>query len=215
MARTDNLEHFLTDVATAIKTKKGDNTPIPANTFDTEISNLGGVNIVNGIIEQYLAENETIDANTFVEFINNMTTGTDTTLISISDAYPNAIAVLIDTDKVFIAHNDGNGYLNGIVCTISGTTITAGTDTSLSPYGGNSYQYASAVLIDTDKVFIAHRYGDYLAGIVCTISGTTITAGTDTTLVSSSNTYQYASTVLIDTNKVFIAHNGNGSYLKG
>ena len=40
MARTDTLINFLTDVATAIKTKKGDNTLIPAADFDTEIANL-------------------------------------------------------------------------------------------------------------------------------------------------------------------------------
>ena len=37
MARTNNLTNFLTDVATAIKTKTGDNTPIPASQFDTKI----------------------------------------------------------------------------------------------------------------------------------------------------------------------------------
>lgn len=49
MARTNNLTNFLTDVATAIKTKKGDNTPIPASNFDTEITNLpsGGGNNAN------------------------------------------------------------------------------------------------------------------------------------------------------------------------
>lgn len=40
MARTDTLTNYLTDVATAIKTKKGDNTPIQASNFDTEIANL-------------------------------------------------------------------------------------------------------------------------------------------------------------------------------
>ena len=49
MARTNNLTNFLTDVASAIKTKKGDNTPIPASNFDTEITNLpsGGDNNAN------------------------------------------------------------------------------------------------------------------------------------------------------------------------
>lgn len=37
MARTNNLSNFLTDVATAIKTKKGSETAIPAANFDTEI----------------------------------------------------------------------------------------------------------------------------------------------------------------------------------
>lgn len=37
MARVNNLTNFLTDVASAIKTKKGSNTVIPAANFDTEI----------------------------------------------------------------------------------------------------------------------------------------------------------------------------------
>ena len=40
MARTDTLTNFLTDVAAAIKAKKGDSTSIPAADFDTEIANL-------------------------------------------------------------------------------------------------------------------------------------------------------------------------------
>ena len=40
MARTDNLTNYLTDVATAIKEKKGDNSPINISEFDTEIINL-------------------------------------------------------------------------------------------------------------------------------------------------------------------------------
>lgn len=45
MARTDNLTNYLTDVAAAIKTKKGSQVNIPAANFDIEISNLpsGGV----------------------------------------------------------------------------------------------------------------------------------------------------------------------------
>ena len=40
MARTQNLSEYLTDIATAIKTKKGDETPINASKFDEEIANL-------------------------------------------------------------------------------------------------------------------------------------------------------------------------------
>lgn len=40
MARTDTLINFLTDVASAIKEKKGDNTSILASDFDTEIIDL-------------------------------------------------------------------------------------------------------------------------------------------------------------------------------
>ena len=40
MARTDTLGNFLTDVADAIRTKKGTSEQIQASTFDTEIANL-------------------------------------------------------------------------------------------------------------------------------------------------------------------------------
>lgn len=40
MARTDTLPHFLTDVADAIRTKKGTSETIKASDFDTEIENL-------------------------------------------------------------------------------------------------------------------------------------------------------------------------------
>ncbi len=40
MARTDTLPHFLTDVADAIRTKKGTEAEIKASDFDTEIENL-------------------------------------------------------------------------------------------------------------------------------------------------------------------------------
>lgn len=40
MARTDTLGHFLTDVADAIRTKKGTSDTIAAEDFDTEIENL-------------------------------------------------------------------------------------------------------------------------------------------------------------------------------
>lgn len=53
MARTDNLTNYLEDVATAIKNKKGDDTPIKASEFDTEIENLpsGGSSKYNTTID--------------------------------------------------------------------------------------------------------------------------------------------------------------------
>lgn len=54
MARIDTLANFLTDVATAIKNKKGDSTSIKASDFDTEITNLpsGGTEPEKGIVIQ-------------------------------------------------------------------------------------------------------------------------------------------------------------------
>jgi hypothetical protein len=44
MARTDDLENFLTDVASAIKTKKGTTDKIAAENFDTEIASIDTLN---------------------------------------------------------------------------------------------------------------------------------------------------------------------------
>ena len=54
MARIDTLINFLTDVAAAIKAKKGDSTLIPAANFDTEITNLpsGDNTALIGLIER-------------------------------------------------------------------------------------------------------------------------------------------------------------------
>lgn len=40
MARTDNLDNFLTDIADAIRNKAGTQAPIPASTFDAAIRNI-------------------------------------------------------------------------------------------------------------------------------------------------------------------------------
>ena len=49
MARVDNLTNFLTDVASAIKTKTEDPTNIPAAEFDNRIMNIqsGGMDYIN------------------------------------------------------------------------------------------------------------------------------------------------------------------------
>ena len=58
MARTDNLTNFLTDVATAIKTKTGDSTAIPASQFDTKIANITTGHLDN---TEYTEANDDLD----------------------------------------------------------------------------------------------------------------------------------------------------------
>ena len=62
MARTDNLTNFLTDVASAIKKKKGTTDLIQPKDFDTEIQSIsgGGKNHIETILQAY-AENSAQD----------------------------------------------------------------------------------------------------------------------------------------------------------
>lgn len=125
-----------------------------------------------------------------------------------------AVAAL-SSDKVVIFHNgNSNGDLHGIVCTISGTTITPGTDTEIS-----NIQYSSngvrAIALDQERAFVLHRgASNSTSAIVCTISGTTITPGTDTQISSVTDSYTYARVDLLETDKLFIAYR-SGNYTNG
>ena len=82
----------------------------------------GSADVVNGIIEQYLAENETIDANTFVEFVNHYTDNS----INQSTYTVLVQALKTDTDKILILYDSGNSLpgIRGIVCSISNNRIS-------------------------------------------------------------------------------------------
>lgn len=127
-------------------------------------------------------------------------------------------AVALSSNKVFIAHsystkNNASIQLYGVVCTINGTTITAGTETQLNS-GDYSGYGISAVALSSDKVFIAHSSAYYhsLNGTVCTINNTTITVNTSSQINSMTNVGNIISTVKLSSNKVFIAHSEDTNY---
>lgn len=92
-------------------------------------------------------------------------------------------------------------------------TITVGLLTELSEDAEAGNEFSTAVL-GTNKVLIAHRFGsDYkLAGLVCTISGTTITKSTDTILDSLENSGYSVSAVTMSSSEVWISHSYGSSY---
>ena len=177
----------------------------------------GTTDVVNGIIEQYLAENSTIDANTFVEFVEH--TYNDSTLVDTQySIYPKAVR-LSDT-KVFIAHTSDstNNYLNGLICDIDGNTITAGNSTTLlstTGIGSSSNVKLSNVGDSSSSVFIA--YGDgtssgaTLNGVVCSVSGTTITKGTSISISSNAGSVGFMQICPVQSNSVFITHSYGGT----
>lgn len=153
-----------------------------------------------------------------------ITLGTAKALTTNTDYVGRYISVApLSATKVYITHSySSRCYLYGRVCTISGTTITAGTDTVIQNETSNaeSYagQYSDTVALSSSNVFIAHNLGTssyaYIYGMVCSISGTTITAGTDTELSPSINRSSQANTVvLISSSKVavFFAYKASSS----
>lgn len=119
-----------------------------------------------------------------------------------------SVTKLTDT-KVFIAHSANTAYdVCGTVCTISGSTITSGSKITI--YTNSSYQVGMNVNVCTlseNSVFITFPYSNRtLYAAVCTISGTTITAGTIAQIASTTNSGWYGKIVPLSSNKVFIAY---------
>ena len=145
----------------------------------------------------------------------NIIVGTDTQLSTTVDSGYRLSATKVNNNAVFIAHSSegSNLYLNGMVCTVNGTTITAGTDIQLTTTTKTANEEIKAITLNDGSVFIAHNYGSdrYLFAIVCTVSGTTITKGTDTSLYNTKDAGTRISPIQLRDGNIFIAHSYNGS----
>lgn len=134
MARTNNLTNFLTDVATAIKTKTGDSTLIPASQFDTKIANISTGHLDNteyqeanddlddileGSTQNYITNGQSLFAsnvrldqmNTVLGFCNNLTT-TARMFTSCSNLTELNLTNLIDASTIITMEYMFNGCRN-------------------------------------------------------------------------------------------------------
>ena len=136
MARIDNLTNFLTDVASAIKTKKGNDTDIPAANFDTEIANLpsGGSGDVKlfDTIEHMQQDSSAQLEDMAVVYRESVQSITEESEFS-SCIFPNTV-VLEEafTDEIYGSfRSTGGNYFNGMVDMSSTAFMFDG-------YGGSS-----------------------------------------------------------------------------
>lgn len=152
----------------------------------------------------------TIDINN-----NTITNGIDTKLSSTAYSGKSLSSVLLSDNKVFIAYGAGSGssgYVYGIVCNINDMIITAESQTQLA-YGSYYGADCSVVMINETKLAIFYSGGSSycLYGLVCTISGNTITKGTQIEILNSSFSGDNCLAVLLSDNKVFVAHSKNSN----
>lgn len=89
-------------------------------------------------------------------------------------------AVYIGDNKVFITYRDTSTKdLMGVVCTISGTTLTKGTPTSIESASNLGYDLnARSNYLDNGNIAVIYNDGSTGYGRVVNVSGTTITVGT-------------------------------------
>ena len=214
------LSEWTKGIADAIREKKGTSNLILPLNFEKEIKSIetgsGGFEI-NGLIEEYkVIVGEKINAGDFVEFVNSVNKILDGTQNS---CYTGAFAILLEENKVFITYgNSSSYYLYGTIVEIDGLTMTV-TTTQLSSTSNSCRSTPACVLLEPNKVFIAHSYSSnsYLYGTIVEINGLEMTP-TTTQLSSTSNSCYNVSPacVLLEPNKVFIAHSySSNSYLYG
>ena len=129
---------------------------------------------------------------------------------------------LLKNEHIFIFHSHGssNYYLYGIVCSVSGTTVSiVHNNTALSTASQQNCYEQSPVLLPNGNVFISHSYDSttHLGAIVCSISNEGITVGTDTLLSDEAYMAYDTSSLVLPNNKVIIAHtySHNTQYLQG
>jgi hypothetical protein len=118
----------------------------------------------------------------------------------------------LGTDKIVVAYRDqGNlGYGTAIVGTISGTSISWGSEFVFNPA---STFFTSVASFGTDKIVVAYRddgNSSYGTVIVGTISGTSITWGSE--LVYNTVTTHSNDIKNIENGKVLIGYNHNFQY---
>lgn len=165
---------------------------------------------IDGIIEEYYAyAGENISAGDFVKFIQGVagqTSGTNTPNIFNSASVGYISSCKIDESRVLIAYRNESGGIYGtaLIATISGATITYGSE---YVFNNSGTTYISPCLVDVDKVLIAYINDAYKAySIIGTINGTTITYGTPKVIGSGSSSYvdTYPKVVTLETNKVLM-----------
>ena len=116
----------------------------------------------------------------------------------------------INANKTLIAYKTTSGYSACAVASVSGTTVSVGTSVSATNYTtfDSSVVYDSAA--NKHLVFWRRQSDNYMVGRVATISGTTVTFGTEASLTNEYARY-YGFSFDTTVNKIILAYYNNTS----
>ena len=146
----------------------------------------------------------------------SITFGTPVASFNTSNSEQHAITYDANADKVVIAwraENFGSKSGLAVVGTISGNSISFGTDTAFDQYSGNP---SACFDSDNNKIIICYRdgnNGNYGTAIVGTVSNTSISFGSATVFESSDA--EYHSVCYIGGNQIVNAFQNDGDNGKG
>lgn len=215
-----NLTNYLTDIADAIREKKGTNESIIVNNFPQEIRNLnfdsGGINI-NGDVKNFIvSEDKNVDSGDFIEIdgikydISRFNLGG--LLESSSLIYINYV-VEIGNDSFFVFYSLGSNYY-GMVIKVENNELIGYPSTMLqSSLGGKSF-----LKVDNNHFLITRRktngtndyniYVDYVT--INNDFSLTVSSGQSTVYAGS---YGTNSMILINDMPVILHTYGNSTTL--
>lgn len=121
----------------------------------------------------------------------------------------------VASGNVAVFYFAGGSLLIGRVCTISGTTFTMGTAVNLSTNATGDYRYDRVLSVYdsvNNKIVVQYQAGGTYVqtAIVCTVSGTSVSAGTPVTIMSG-GLDSYSGSLAYDSNaqKVYALVRGN------
>lgn len=196
---------------------------------DTETEPTSGQVIYNGVFEScalsstkiaiaYRGKSNYLDTRV-ISISNGVfgTIGAATENIA-GDIQPQVISMCRLTDTSYVIYYYSGSYSYAKICTVSGTTVTAGSQSAAmsAGYGLDIYQMRVARLSDTSFVAVHDRQnanGNYLEAVACTISGTNVTVGTIKTDINGTIASAYPIVVPLTSTSFIIASQGIDGYL--
>ena len=137
------------------------------------------------------------------------------TPVVVTTSYFFASSVVYDANAakfLVVYHNGSSGYVDGVVGTVSSGTISFGSIAVLRSNGTNFVTAAYNTTQQKTLVFYARNSGgNYGYGFVATISGTSVSSGTDTQVQAADTSYPTA-TYNSTADKIVLAWRGSSSY---
>ena len=122
---------------------------------------------------------------------------------------------LLSTDKVFCFYDaPGSNTVEGVVLTVSGTAITVNTPTATTTAAlSDPSNGLRCIALSSTTAFIRHTAFSRPQGLVATVSGTTVTFGTDSELNDISNPGGAgAGASAIDATRLILSYNDNTAH---
>ena len=208
----------------------GTDTQIVDKTYNAGMAGFQAIGLDANRVFILFGENTTVQGNSCMRMANiacsisgtTITKGTRSTVTVDNYGGINFTGMLVDKDKVVVVYSDrnsSNSYTNNyilvaLVFTINGTTVSHGTQTTLSSTAGSG-KFINIKTLNNSKVFITHCAGTSsssnisIIGRICTINGTTITNTATKTLFTGYNYGTSVHLVPLNENKVFLSYSLN------